>query len=60
MMMTVKEVAEYLQFHQTTIYRLVRSRRIPYMKVGSRVRFNKASIELWLTNKLLARRLNDE
>jgi len=46
-LLTVKEVADYLQVNQTTIYRLLRRSEIPAFKVGGDWRFNIESIEAW-------------
>jgi excisionase family DNA binding protein/PAS domain S-box-containing protein len=46
-LLTVKEVAAYLQVNQTTIYRLVRKSQIPSFKVGGDWRFNLDSIDEW-------------
>ena len=51
-MMTVKQVAEYLQYHPMTIYRWTRARKIPCIRVGTMLRFDKASIDRWLMDKL--------
>ena len=47
--MTVREVAEYLHVHPSTIYRLLRKREIPAFRVGSDWRFNRESIDDWRT-----------
>ena len=47
-LMTVQEVADYLQVTKKTIYRLLRRGSIPAVKVGSSWRFEKASIDKWL------------
>jgi excisionase family DNA binding protein len=47
--LTVEEVAEYLQVHPTTIYRLLKKHKIPAFRVGSDWRFNLASIDHWRT-----------
>jgi excisionase family DNA binding protein/PAS domain S-box-containing protein len=44
---TVKDVAAYLQVNQTTIYRLLRSSKIPAFKVGGDWRFNLERIDAW-------------
>lgn len=49
-LLTVKEVAVYLQVNQTTIYRLVRRSEIPAFKVGGDWRFNIESIDAWRLN----------
>jgi excisionase family DNA binding protein len=43
--MTLEEVAEFLQAHPSTIYRLLRNKQIPAFKLGSDWRFNQESID---------------
>ena len=45
--MTVKEVAEYLHVHPSTVYRLLRTSQLPAFKVGSDWRFNVEEIDRW-------------
>jgi excisionase family DNA binding protein/PAS domain S-box-containing protein len=45
--LTVKDVAAYLQVNQTTIYRLLRRAEIPAFKLGGDWRFNLESIDAW-------------
>jgi excisionase family DNA binding protein len=45
--LTVREVAEYLRVHPTTIYRLMRAKQIPAFRVGSEWRFNVEVIDEW-------------
>jgi len=49
-LLTIKEVAAYLQVSQTTIYRLVRRSQIPALKLGGDWRFNIESIDNWRFN----------
>ena len=51
----LEEVAEFLRVHPTTIYRLLRTDKIPAFKVGSEWRFNQESVEGWVMD-LEARR----
>ena len=51
--MTVKECANYLQVHPSTVYRLLKRGTIPAFRVGSDWRFRKADMDAWL--QLLAR-----
>ena len=44
---TIKELSDHLRVHPTTIYRLLRQRRLPGFRVGSNWRFNRATIEQW-------------
>jgi excisionase family DNA binding protein/PAS domain S-box-containing protein len=46
-LLTVKDVAAYLQVNQTTIYRLLRRADIPAFKLGGDWRFNLESIDAW-------------
>jgi excisionase family DNA binding protein len=45
--MTADEVAELLHIHPTTVYRLVKQRRIPAFRVGGDYRFNREAIDHW-------------
>lgn len=47
LVLTVKDVAAYLQVNQTTIYRLLRQSEIPAFKLGGDWRFNIESIDAW-------------
>lgn len=47
-LITVQEVANYLQVTTRTIYRLLERRSIPARKVGRQWRFDETSIDTWL------------
>jgi excisionase family DNA binding protein len=49
--MTVRDVAEYLKLSSDLIYRLAQQGKIPVSKVGSRWRFKKEKIDLWMENQ---------
>ena len=44
---TVRGLAEYLQVHPSTVYRLVKLGLLPAFKVGSDWRFNREDIQRW-------------
>ncbi len=46
--MTVEEVAAYLRVNEKTVYRLLKSGKIPATRVGHQWRFDKSSIDSWL------------
>ncbi len=46
--MTVKQVAQYLQMDDHTVYKLARSSEIPSMKISGQWRFKKSVIDKWL------------
>lgn len=43
----VDEVAEMLRVHPREIYKMVSRRRIPFLKIGRRLRFDAAEITAW-------------
>lgn len=45
--LTVKETADYLRIHTSTIYRLLKKRQLPAFRVGSDWRFNVEDIDHW-------------
>ncbi len=46
--LTIRQVAEYLQVTERTIYRLAAANGIPAFKVGGSWRFRKLDIEAWI------------
>lgn len=46
--MTIKQVAEYLQVTQKTIYELTWKGELPGFKVGKAWRFKKEDIDRWI------------
>jgi excisionase family DNA binding protein len=48
--MTVAEVAKYLQVHPTAVYKLLRKGKIPAFKIGSYYRFERAAIVKWMAD----------
>ena len=49
--LTTEEVLEYLQVNLRTVYRLIRTRSIPAVKVGRQWRFKKSDIDAWLEGR---------
>lgn len=45
----VKEVATYLGLSKDMIYKLVREKKMPHIKIGSRILFKVESIDRWLS-----------
>jgi excisionase family DNA binding protein len=45
--LTVGELSEYLRVHRSTVYRLLKSGRLPGFKIGSDWRFNVEAIDRW-------------
>lgn len=46
--MTVEQVAAYLQLHPQVVYRHVREGKIPVSRIGQTLRFPKSVIDSWL------------
>jgi len=49
--LTVKQLANYLQMNEHTIYRLAKSGKIPALKIGAEWRFKKNLIDKWIEEK---------
>lgn len=49
--LTIKQVANYLQVTDRTIYRLAASDGIPAFKVGGSWRFRKSDIDAWIASQ---------
>ena len=54
LVMTVKEVAQYLRANQRTVYRLAVDRKLPGFKVGTTWRFKRADIDGWIAAQSIA------
>lgn len=46
--MTIDELAAYLQVAKSTLYKLAQEGKVPGQKVGKHWRFRKDSIDRWL------------
>lgn len=44
----VQELAVYIGVSKDLIYKLVREKRIPFIKIGKRILFRVEAINLWL------------
>jgi len=51
--MTIEQVARYLQLHKQVVYRHVRKGNIPTSRVGGTLRFKKSVIDRWLVDSAL-------
>ena len=51
----VKQVAEYLQMNEHTIYKLARSGQISSIKIAGQWRFKKEVIDKWISGEPLDR-----
>ena len=45
--LTVRELADYLHVHQSTIYRMLKRSQLPAFRIGSDWRFNLERIDRW-------------
>ncbi|NWJ46921.1 MAG: helix-turn-helix domain-containing protein [Chloroflexi bacterium] len=51
-LLTIDQLAEYLQLNKNTVYRLAQDHKIPAIKIGRVWRFQKELIDRWLDSKL--------
>ena len=47
-LLTIKDVQEITQLGRTTIYELMRSGELPFLKIGRSVRVRRAALDEWL------------
>src|SRR3989339_1327154 len=47
--MTIKELAKYLDLTEGTLYKKVSTNEIPYAKLGTLLRFPKWAIDQWIS-----------
>lgn len=52
-LMTIKQVATYLNVNERTVLKLVQDGSIPGVKVGNQWRFRKAMIDTWLDDQMI-------
>jgi excisionase family DNA binding protein len=50
-LLTIEEVAEYLQVSPKTVYRMIQRREIPCYKVANQWRFKWSAIQDWMENE---------
>lgn len=55
-LLTLEQVAEYLNVDKFTVYRLLSDKELPAFKVGNQWRFKRKMIENWLLKNSNLRR----
>lgn len=50
-LLTVKELAEYLDISELTVYRLAEKGKLPGVKIGRALRFRKARVNEWIRKR---------
>ncbi len=56
----VKEVADYLNCSVSSIRSLVRNKKIPHFRIGSKLNFNKEAVDNWVHNQELQSMQHEE
>jgi excisionase family DNA binding protein len=46
--LTIDEATKYLRIHKATLYKLVKQKRVPAVKVGKKWRLVKSKLDEWL------------
>ena len=49
--MTIDDLASYLQLSKSSLYKLAQGGRVPAQKVGKHWRFHKSAIDEWLRGR---------
>ena len=50
--MTLEETAKYLRIGKSTLYKMVREREVPAIKIADQWRFRKRDIDKWLEGRI--------
>ncbi len=50
--LTVRQVADYLQLSKSKVYYMIQRRKIPYIRLGKNVRIRKSDLERWIESHL--------
>jgi len=48
--MTLRETAEYMNCHPTTLYRMVKQGSIPAFRLGGNWRFHRSDLDKWIAS----------
>ncbi|HMF47001.1 MAG TPA: helix-turn-helix domain-containing protein [Candidatus Saccharimonadales bacterium] len=59
-LLTLEQVAEYLNVDKFTVYRLLSDKQLPAFKVGNQWRFKRRMIESWLNQHSNVRRADSK
>jgi excisionase family DNA binding protein len=49
--LTVKEVANTLGYHVMTVYEWTKEGKVPYMRIGSRIKFDPGALAVWMETR---------
>ena len=58
--LTITDVASRLGLNESTVYRLVRRRKLPGIKIGGQWRFSEDLLLSWITDRVTIDRLRAE
>ncbi|MBI3615506.1 MAG: helix-turn-helix domain-containing protein [Candidatus Omnitrophica bacterium] len=58
-LMTIEDVAAYMQVSRFTIYRLAKGHTIPATKIGRQWRFQKEEIDQWIRERCQSKDLQN-
>ncbi|MDD2523358.1 MAG: helix-turn-helix domain-containing protein [Endomicrobiia bacterium] len=54
--MDIKELSQYLGIGKSTIYNLIRQKKIPASKIGKQYRFSRDIVDSWLKDKIITKK----
>ena len=52
-LLTIAELMEYLSISRTTVFKLMKAKRLKYAKVGRRVLFRKSDIDEFIQKSIV-------
>ncbi len=57
-LLTVEEIADYLQVKSSTIYQWTHQGYIPHVKLGNRVRFKLSQVDKWVERRVVKEKIS--
>jgi excisionase family DNA binding protein len=52
-LLTVKELAGELRLSQSFVYKLVEGKRIPFIRIGTQIRFAADTVDQWMAKQTI-------
>ena len=59
-LMDVREASEFLHLNRFTLYRMAGRRKIPYLRIGRKLLFDKPRLERWIAARSVPERQGEK
>jgi len=59
-LMDVREAAEFLHLNRFSLYRMAGGRKIPFLRIGRKLLFDRPKLERWIESRSVSERREAE